>query len=84
MSITVAPTLWGYHVTIRGGDRERFATALESFKQAIPRRTRLFQPAQGYWFIDKRSERQLRRWLEAVRAADVRFYEAEKAGGEAA
>jgi len=37
MSITVSRNMFGYHVTIRSRDRERFAATLESFKQAIPR-----------------------------------------------
>ena len=65
MSITVQQTIFGFHITLVGNDRARL---LESLKLAVPRSNRRFQTDGGYWFIDKRAESRLRRWLAEARS----------------
>jgi hypothetical protein len=58
MRITITHTAWFFHVV--SDDRQRFAHVIESFKLAIPKRTRRFNEAGRYWFVDRRKEKKLR------------------------
>ena len=81
MIITIQQTVFGFHVTIVSDNRARFAQAVESLKLAVPKKNRRFQPDGNYWFIDKRAEPKLRRWLEDLRAVSdllVREFDREK------
>ena len=69
MAITITQTIFGFHIAIVSDDRERFARVLESFKLALPKRNRRFNEGGRYWFVDKRKEKKLRRWLEGVKQA---------------
>ena len=76
MAITITQTIFGFHIAIVSDDRQRFALALESFKLAIPKRNRRFNEVGRFWFVDKRKEKKLRRWLEGVKqAGEANVYE---------
>jgi hypothetical protein len=63
MRVDITQTVWGFRVALNSPGTERLACAVESLKTAIPKRCRRYQPAGRYWFIDKRAEPKLRRWL---------------------
>lgn len=77
MSIDVLSTLWGFQIKIKTSDQEALHSVVEALKILIPKRTRRYHESTRHWFIDKRSEKRLRQWLEVVKnkIADVQISE---------
>jgi hypothetical protein len=81
LSITIQQTVWGFQVAIVSRDGAELARAVESLKLTIPKTNRRFQPAGKYWFIDRRAEKKLRKWLGEVAGSGegtVREFDREK------
>ena len=82
MTITITQNVFGFHVAIVSDDRERFAWAIESFKLAIPKRNRRFLEAGRVWYVDKRAEPKLRRWLDSIsQTGDTKVFEIARSKG---
>jgi hypothetical protein len=69
MTITITQNTFGFHLAIASDDRQRFAQVIESFKLAIPKCNRRFNEISRIWFVDKRAEPKMRRFLESVKQA---------------
>jgi hypothetical protein len=62
MVITVDTDPWGYR--IRLGVGPEFQSALDRLKEMVPRRQREYDA--GEWFVHKRGEKKLERWISQV------------------
>jgi hypothetical protein len=68
MAIVVADDPWGFRIRLYSGPQ--FQSALSLLKELIPRRQRDYR--EGTWFVHRRGEKRLARWLSKVEDLGVR------------